>query len=109
MSLEGTQKDVDEWTKQFDPQYWQPLEQFAQLGEETGEVGRSLNRIHGPRKAKKDEEIKNLGQELVDVLFVLCCIANREDINLQKEWNEMTQKRLYKRDNQRFKRKEESQ
>lgn len=105
MSLNDTQKDVDEWAQQFDPAYWLPLEQLAQLIEEVGEVGRVLNRMHGPKKAKSSEEIKSLSQELIDVLFVINCIANREGIDLQKEWDQRMQERLYRRDNQRFKRK----
>jgi len=31
MSLKDIQKQVDEWTSQFTPQYWQPHEILARL------------------------------------------------------------------------------
>jgi hypothetical protein len=34
MSLEDFQKDVDQWTAQFEPQYWPPHEMFTQMAEE---------------------------------------------------------------------------
>lgn len=103
MSLEKIQKDVDEWTRQFTPQYWAPLEIQARLTEEVGEVARELNHMHGPKKRKDGENAGSLGQEMVDVIFTICCLANSHKINLDKEWCELIKNKLYKRDNERFK------
>lgn len=107
MGFEEIQKEVDEWAKQFDPAYWPALEQLAQLSEEVGEVARVLNRMYGHKKAKTDEEMRQLKEELVDAMFPIICIANREGINLSEAWTKRMQERLYKRDANRFKLKEE--
>lgn len=106
MSLKDIQNDVDKWTGQFTPQYWLPLEMMARLTEEVGEVARELNNMYGPKKKKPGEESKGLGQELSDVLFTVCCIANSHDIDLQGEWERMMKEKQYGRDNQRYERKE---
>jgi len=102
MSLEDIQKQVDEWTEQFEPQYWPALEMLARLTEETGEVARELNHMYGTKKKKPTEDTRDLGQELSDVLFTICCIANSHKINLGEEWNRMMQEKHYGRDNQRY-------
>ena len=106
MSLDEIQKDVDAWTGQFTPQYWPALEMLACLTEENGEVARELNHLYGTKKKKSDENTKSLGQELSDVLFTLCCIANSHTISLQDEWNRMMHNKQYGRDKERFERKE---
>lgn len=105
MNLEDIQKDVDEWASQFDPSYWPALEQYAQLNEEVGELGRLLLHKYGHKKLKENEKENPLGEELADVLFPIICIANREGINLQEAWDKMIKERLYKRDNKRYSRK----
>jgi len=104
MTFDDIQKQIDEWANQFDSAYFPPLEQLSCLAEEVGEVARELNHLHGTKK-KKDEEDK-LGKELADVMFTVCCIANSHGLKLQQYWNELMQKKLYGRDNQRFERKE---
>ena len=47
MSFEDIQKQVYEWTGQFDPQYRPALEMMARLSEETGEVAREMNHLYG--------------------------------------------------------------
>lgn len=105
MSFKEIQKDVDDWAQQFSPAYWPALEQMAQLSEEVGEVARVLNRMHGHKNAKTPEEIKSLKEELVDAMFPIFCIANREGIDLDSAWKERMQERLYKRDKNRFEKK----
>ena len=106
MDLKYHQKQVDEWASQFYKPYWDISWQLSQLQEEAGELAREINHKYGPKK-KKDSEAKNsIGKELADILLVLFCIANNENIDLQKEWDKMLETRLYKRDNQRFERKE---
>jgi len=102
MGFEELQKEVDTWAQQFDPPYWPPLEQCARLTEETGEVARELNHLHGTKKKKSSEEVKELGDELTDVVFTVCCIANAHDINLQGFWKQSMEKKHYGRDNSRF-------
>ena len=105
MSLEDIQKDVDKWTEQFTPQYWPPLQMYARLGEETGEVARELNHMYGTKKKKSTEETGDLASELIDILFTVSCIANSHKINLQEAWDKNMQEKQYGRDNQRYEKK----
>ena len=105
MTLREIQKEVDDWTRQFRPQYWPPLQIMARLSEENGEVAREINHLYGIKKKKTDEKDNNLGQELVDMIFTISCMANSHRIRMQNEWNRMMQEKLYKRDNERFRRK----
>lgn len=48
--IERFQREVDEWTSQFDPQYWPPHEIMTRLMEETGELAREVNHRFGTKK-----------------------------------------------------------
>jgi len=106
MVLDDIQKDVDKWVKEYASGYWPALEQLARLTEETGEVAREMNHIHGTKKKKGSEETKELGDELVDVIFTIICIANSHGINLDESWKTMADKKMYGRDKNRFEKKE---
>jgi NTP pyrophosphatase (non-canonical NTP hydrolase) len=102
MSLQQIQQEVDDWAKQFKVPYWEPLSMLARLAEETGEVAREINHLYGAKKKKSTELPKTLGDELADVVFTVCCMANREGIDLQKEWDKMMREKHYGRDNDRY-------
>ena len=108
MSLKDCQDEVNKWAGQFNPKYWPALEQLARLAEETGEVAREINHLHGTKKRKPDEDEGNLGQELTEVIFTVCCIANNHGINLQEEWDRIMNEKHYGRDANRYERKEEA-
>ena len=79
------QNDVNKWTGQFTPQYWKPHEILARLIEETGELEREINHEFGPKKKKDSEEENTIGNEICDILFTLSCLANSQNIDLEKE------------------------
>jgi len=106
MSLIDYQKQVDDWVQQFDPPYWPALEKMARLTEEVGELARELNHLYGTKKKKFSEDKKEVADELIDILFTIICIANDEDINLEKAWQKMVEEKMKKRDVNRFKRKD---
>jgi NTP pyrophosphatase (non-canonical NTP hydrolase) len=105
MSLRDLQEEVNRWTQQFEPSYWPALEQMAELTEETGEVARVLNIMYGHKNTKTDEVMRHLEEELVDVIFPIICIANREGIDLQAAWDKKMREKLYGRDKNRFQKK----
>jgi len=107
MPLKKTQKDVDDWANQFNPPYWPIHEQLARLMEETGELAREVNHLYGIKKKKSSETQAKLSEELADVIFTVCCIANTEGIDLQETWDKIMKEKHYGRDNQRFERKDE--
>ena len=101
MSLKQTQKDVDEWAQQYKIPYWQPLEIMARLTEETGELAREVNHRWGPKKKKAIEEKKELEDEMEDIIFTLCCLANSQNIDLDVAWKR-TMDKCYERDKDRY-------
>jgi NTP pyrophosphatase (non-canonical NTP hydrolase) len=56
---------------------------MAQLTEEVGEVARIVARRYGEQSEKESDKEKDLGEELADVLFVLLCLANQTETDLQ--------------------------
>jgi len=101
MSLKKIQQSVDEWTGQFTPQYWQPLEIIATLTEEVGELAREVNHRFGAKRKKETEGEQELSDEIGDILFVLCCLANSQKIDLDDAFKRTMEKK-YSRDNDRY-------
>lgn len=91
------QKRVDDWFKHAGAQYWKPLEMMARLSEETGELARELNHRFGPKKKKAEEDVKEVGDEIADIIVTLCCMANALNIDLDESFNRVIDK-LYARD-----------
>tara|TARA_Y100001958_G_C21234303_1_gene560446 strand:- start:274 stop:603 length:330 start_codon:yes stop_codon:yes gene_type:complete len=87
MSIKNCQKTVDNWIKKNGVRYFNELTNLAQLTEEVGEVARIISREYGEQSKKPSDKNLNLGEELADVLFVLLCIANQTNINLQDEFD----------------------
>ena len=87
MALEDLQKEVDVWISKYGVRYFDILTNMAQLTEEVGEVARIISRRYGEQSEKKVDKIKDLGEELSDVIFVVLCIANQTGINLQESFD----------------------
>ena len=104
MSLKDIQKQVDEWAQQFKIPYWNPHEILARLTEETGELAREINHIYGPKKKKSTEELKDMENEIADIIFTLCCLANSKNINLDEAFKRVMEK-FYGRDKDRYEKK----
>jgi NTP pyrophosphatase (non-canonical NTP hydrolase) len=93
LTLKEAQQKVDEWIKTIGVRYFEPLTNLGILMEETGELARLLVRTYGEQSFKKSDEGKNIGDEMADVLWVLMCLANQCDIDL----NEALQKNFEKK------------
>ncbi len=83
MNIQDAQQAVDEWIKAHGVRYFNELTNMAQLTEEVGEVARIIARRYGEQSEKESDKVKDLGEELADVLFVLLCLANQTDTDLQ--------------------------
>jgi NTP pyrophosphatase (non-canonical NTP hydrolase) len=104
MALKELQKQVDDWVQQYKISYWQPLSILARLTEETGELARELNDRYGGRIKKSTDQKKEIGDELGDILFTIICLANSQNIDLDKHWRATIEK-SYKRDKDRYEKK----
>ena len=102
MTINGLQKEVDQWIKEHGVRYFNELTNMTILVEEVGEVARIMAREYGEQSFKDSDKNKNLADELADVLFVLTCIANQTGIDLEKAMKDNLDKKT-KRDKDRHK------
>ena len=82
MNLKNSQLEVDNWIKEHGVRYFNELTNMAQLTEEVGEVARIIARRYGEQSEKETDKEQDLGDEMADILFVLCCLANQTGIDL---------------------------
>ncbi|MED1205014.1 nucleotide pyrophosphohydrolase [Heyndrickxia acidicola] len=83
-SIRQMQLEVDQYIGQFKEGYFSPLAMMARLTEELGELAREINHYYGEKTKKSTEKEKTIEEELGDVQFVLMCLANSLDIDMQK-------------------------
>ena len=84
MTIKEAQKTIDEWIQTVGVRYFDELTNTAILMEEVGEVARIMARRYGEQSEKESDKNKDLGDELADVLFVVMCLANQTNIDLEQ-------------------------
>ena len=104
MAFAPIQKEVDEWISQFEEGYFAPLPMLARVTEEVGELARVLMHQYGGKKPKPGEDPGDAGEEIADAIFVLVCLANSLEIDLDEKFSAMMEK-YRKRDAERWTRK----
>lgn len=82
MTIKDAQQQVDHWIKTVGVRYFSELTNMAILTEEVGELARIMARTYGDQSFKESDKIKNLADEMADVLWVLICLANQTNIDL---------------------------
>lgn len=105
MKISSSQKAVDAWIRKYGVRYFDPLTNTVLLMEEVGEMARIMARRYGEQSEKESDKGKDLGEEMADVLFVLLCLANQCNIDLEKALAKNMKKKS-KRDKERHKRNE---
>jgi NTP pyrophosphatase (non-canonical NTP hydrolase) len=87
MELKELQLSVDKWIMEYGVRYFDEKTNTLLLMEEVGEFSRLIARKYGEQSFKTsmtDDEIKNaIGDELGDVIFVLICLANQMEMNIE--------------------------
>lgn len=104
MSLREHQESVDRWIAQYEEGYFSPLTNLARLTEEVGELAREINHRFGQKPKKAGEAESAVAAELADILFVLICLANSQQIDLDAAFDQMMAK-INARDAERWTRK----
>ena len=85
MNMKDLQIQVDDWINQYGVRYFNELTNMAILTEEVGELARVIGRIYGEQSFKENDK-NNIGEELADILFVVLCIANQTNTDLNLEF-----------------------
>jgi len=87
MKIKTLQKIVDKWIKSYGVRYFDEKTNMLLLTEETGELARLIARKYGEQSFKQpltEIEIKTkISDEIADIIFVLTCLANQMDIELE--------------------------
>jgi NTP pyrophosphatase (non-canonical NTP hydrolase) len=104
-TIKQMQQEVDDYIGQFKEGYFSPLAMVARLTEELGELAREVNHYYGEKPKKNTEKEKTVEEELGDLQFVLICLANSLNINLQ-EAHERVMYKFNTRDKDRWTKKE---
>jgi NTP pyrophosphatase (non-canonical NTP hydrolase) len=102
MEISEAQKTVDDWIKTFGVRYFDEMTNLSILMEEVGEMARIISRRYGEQSEKESDKNLDLGDEMADVLFVLICLANQTNIDLNTAFLKNIQKKT-KRDAERHK------
>ncbi len=97
MEINEWQTQVDKWIKEIGIRYFDIKTNALLLSEELGELNRLIARRYGEQSFKKpmsnDEIDLKIQDEIGDVLFVLTCISNQLNVDLE----EVIQKNLVKK------------
>ena len=104
MTIQEAQNAVDKWIKTYGVRYFSELTNMAVLTEEVGELARVMARKYGDQSFKAGEK-DNLGEEMADIFWVLCCLANQTGVDLSEEFRKSIEKKT-KRDATRHKKNE---
>lgn len=87
-NLNVIQRQVDKWIKKVGVDYFDEMTNLSNLIEETGEVARLIGREFGQQSFKPGERpicVKTaIADELSDVLFIVLCLANQMEIDLDE-------------------------
>ena len=87
MTINELQLKVDNWIQTIGVRYFNEMTNTLILQEEVGEFSRLVARIYGEQSFKKSthtEPKEALADELADIVFVLTCLANQMNINLEE-------------------------
>ncbi len=108
LTMQEAQNKVDEWIKTTGVRYFNELTNLGILMEEVGELSRIMVRQYGEQSFKENDNNKDMGDEMADVLWVLICLANQTGIDLTEALEKNFQKKNL-RDSQRHKNNEKLQ
>ena len=101
MTIKEAQNNVDSWIKEYGVRYFSELTNMTVLTEEVGELARVIARKYGDQSFKEGEK-DNMGEEIADIFWVLCCIANQTGIDITEEFKKSIEKKT-QRDKDRHK------
>ena len=96
MNMKDLQIQVDDWINQYGVRYFNELTNMAILTEEVGELARVMSRIYGEQSFKENDK-NNIGEELADILFVVLCIANQTNTDLNLEFQKKNETQINSR------------
>jgi NTP pyrophosphatase (non-canonical NTP hydrolase) len=87
VTIKKLQGEIDVWIKTVGVRYFSEMTNTCILAEEVGEFSKIVARHYGDQSFKNPttvvESKEMLKEELADILWVVCCLANQMDIDLE--------------------------
>lgn len=87
MQIAEYQSRIHSWIEQYGVRYFTEMTNTVLLVEEVGELARLMARLYGEQsfKTPTDEALapQKIKDEMADILFVLGCLANQMNIDLE--------------------------
>ena len=97
MDIKKAQKVVDDWINTIGVRYFSELTNMAILTEEVGELAKLMAREYGEQSFKNKADAihakEYIEEEIADVFFVLICLANQMNIDLDKAFRNTLNKK----------------
>lgn len=97
MKIKEWQNVVDQWIKTYGVRYFDEVTNTLLLNEEVGELSRLMARKYGEQSFKKDKSAREIadeiGDEIGDIVFVITCLANQMNIDLEETLRQNIQKK----------------
>lgn len=93
MTIKEAQKQVDQWIHVYGVRYFSELTNMTILTEEVGELARIMARKYGDQSFKAGETADTLADEMADVLWVLICLANQTNVDLEEAFRKNIEKK----------------
>ena len=84
ITLKQLQNTVNQWINTYGVRYFSELTNTAILMEEVGELARLMARTYGEQSFKNGEKDNSIADELADILWVVTCLANQMNIDLEE-------------------------
>jgi len=91
-SFAMAQAEIGEWVSQFKEPYWPALATVSKMTEELGEVAKVLNNAYAPGQTGQVLDKEALTLEIGDILVLLTCLANAQEISLEEAWTKVMKK-----------------
>jgi len=97
MEIKKAQQIVDKWIKTIGVRYFSELTNMTILTEEVGELAKLMARQYGEQSFKNSLEEKYakeyIEEEIADILFVLMCLSNQMEIDLEQAFKNTINKK----------------
>lgn len=93
MKISEAQQIIDCWIKNTETGYFSELTNTAVLMEEVGEVARIMARKYGEQSYKESDKKIDLADEMADVMWVLLCLANQCEIDMESAFKKNLEKK----------------
>ena len=97
MKITEWQQTVDRWIKKYGVRYFDEMTNTLLLNEEVGELSRLIARKYGEQSFKTETKPiqieQDISDEIGDILFVVTCLANQMNIDLDYVLKQNIQKK----------------